>query len=443
MTKIINLLFTLLLLAPMCAFSNSSNTSYKRPDINKRSQSTEMAAYSCCNITISINITVPSYDLRNIDLSNINIVNVTVPTLTIPEVNFVNLEIPNFDLSLNLPDFSNMNIDLILPELTISDISIPEFEFAHFSWDIGQDVQSLADKIGSISITFPEIQLLYFEVDLEGDIKNPGRVIESLKTEVDQAIHDTIKATGDAVKTIRNSIAMMQGVDIERVLKEIRTHINDCRENKSFVIALTKDLSKIGAEISAESENDPSLSSQEMQERALDKIKHIDYLQTGTVNGGLVIGSSLLSYGINNSVSWATSGGAYTLIAAMVINVMMAQVTEEIEHEQDKLKSCGEEYAMAFEGYNNAYETLILAIESDGIKANELLTINSEVEKLTNLWIDLLLYTDESNTAQKVKGFEELKNSILLILSTFRADYPDHSPVAMLETINKIKEMEL
>jgi len=395
---------------------------------------------------LDIKIDLPNLDL---DLSNLDF---SIPVLMIPDI----------DINLQEIDLKDINISQSVQDISDIDITIPNINFVNISIDAGADLETISNSFKNIELKTPEIELVRIESNVEQDLRNPSQILRNtadqlvdakedldreltnayrdLKRESDGAIKDSGKILGDAVKELRDSIAMMQGIDIEKTLKRIRRQVTSCRENKEKLNVISNELKLFNDDIH-QFKFSGNRTNLEVSEYAQERIDKSETFKVG-VGQFLGVSCTTLSLGLASTTgamsSLATYAGAYGAAAAIAINAMMEQVTEEIEHETKKLAECGKEYQVIYKKFEKNYSDYTkLTLEND--KASMLIEINEKHQTLSELILNTqLLRSEEEALAVSTQSLDLLQNILL-----FQEKFNEKENIRLKQMILEIGEMEV
>lgn len=246
-----------------------------------------------------------------------------------------------------------------------------------------------------------------------------------------QVVSDTGKTLGDGVKEIRDDIAQMQGVNVDKILKKIRRQIKFCEKDKKSISKATQDLISLRKYIEQRNKSKKRPSSKKLNSLVIDKLNN---LETFKVNNGkiLSLATSVSSYVYSSSLmnttagSWAYSGGFYTAIAAAIVIAMMESVTEEIEHEQKKLTNCGLSYQKHFKEFQKQYTNFIKRLSFEQKISNEYFKINQEYGKILEDYLNLELEMEEELNLKLYQRVSNLELKIKRFLNKYnKQKYPN------------------
>jgi hypothetical protein len=370
-----------------------------------------------------IKLTEIKIDIPSVDLSDINIES-GINSLNLPEIKIA-------DLNLN----EIVNLDLSDIKLTNIRVEIPQIDFiSEFATELQEGITGFLESIASIEITVPEVELVRIEADVEEDLKNPGQIIanikeatdeelteayQNLKRETDKAIRDTGKVVGDFVKQVRNWVAMLNGVDVDEVLEDIREQIKSCRVNNSKLTLINTDLKNLNTDIAKqdfENSNDNENKFEYVE-------KKLEGLENFKVNSGHIQNMSLtmLAYGFNTgtlATSSAMAGAAWVGGVAVIGVAMMENVSSEISHEVKKLKVCGDNYGKTFSQFDTLYSEFLTHM-FEAKKVQSFIEINHKYSVFVTNYAnrELGLYVEVELVT--------LRDELITLIEIYTENYPE------------------
>lgn len=276
--------------------------------------------------------------------------------------------------------------------------------------------------------------------------KATSQVAKEIKKTTDKAIHDTVKTVGDGVKIVRNAIAQMQGVNVEKTLKRLRRQIKECRAEDS---KLNQAISEGDQLLKYLDEHKLEIS--QMSYKEVDKFvkKKIDSLRTFQQSVGQFssAGSLLMSAGTGaystmqlsaTTLASVKAVGAYCVAAGAVVLVMMDSVEKEIEHEQKKLNKCGKQYIKTYSKFATLLEQIHEKLMKDKQETSEVSEITKKYISFGLKLVDLEIANDRDSA--NIKHELKLLKSVLLdLINTFLNKYPD----SVKKTSMELKKLEL
>jgi hypothetical protein len=375
-------------------------------------------------------IKIPSLPKISIELPKLPEIKIELPEL--PEIR---IALPSFDLGIPELKLDRPKVTMSLPQLTLTHIfpnltfelpelmhfkmdkpslskDIPELKIGTINWDISGDVRSLFNKIKSIKITLPSIEILRIEADVWNDIKNPEHIFKNTARESTKTGENLYRELGNGVKEIRKVYLQSKGVNFDKLMKELKKGVSVCREQKRLVHKQVTEIKTVVDLLQAKKLG--LISDEEYSNRYSKMIKETQILQGyGLTLGGIgSLASSTYLTHLIFSLS-ATSASSTTIIVgkigligigvAATLNFMASSAQKELEKEHDKIKECS-------------------------ANLNEILV---ELQSIQNVFIQEEI-EGKSLLAQVRKRIEEHQNDLFQI-DFLSDDY--------LENLNKLEQM--
>lgn len=242
-----------------------------------------------------------------------------------------------------------------------------------------------------------------------------SKTAENAKKIVDTGIHDSGKVLGDGVKGLRNAIAQMQGLNVEKTKKELKELTSQCRQDNHNLNLVNQDLEELNSFAIRQIEISGS-NTQEYYEKVDKKVRSLNHL---TNNAGTLARIGGLSWtlgvaGKGSLAKMATWGGAYSMAAAAVVIAMNESVRREIEIEEDKLNKCAKEFNNTFIQYESLYAKSLELLNKNKQQNDSELKLTKAMNKLKSHYTACVLELKECPGEVKFKESKsELEKSIL------------------------------
>lgn len=266
-----------------------------------------------------------------------------------------------------------------------------------------------------------------------------SKTASNAKKIVDTGIHDSGKVLGDGVKGLRNSIAQMQGLNVEKTKKELKSLTSKCRQDNHNLNLVNKDLEELH-KFAITERKFSSDNTHEYYEKLDKKIKSLNHLTNGAGTVGSA-GATTFNIGFFSNASWggkAMSAGVYTMAAAAVVIAMNESVKREIKIEEDKLNKCAKKFNINFNRYEALYAKNIKLLNTNKEKANSQIDITNDFNELKRYQTACMLEIDECPSEVK---FKELKSKLEMKILEYINKYGESK--TMKEFLNETKGMEI
>jgi len=327
-------------------------------------------------------IKIPSLPNIKIELPSLPEIKIDLPSLHVElpkfklDLSHINVSLPQFTLTQALP-----NITFELPEFMyfkLDKISVkadfPELKVGQIRWDITGDIGHLFEKVKSIRVSLPSIELIRIEADVWGDIQKPERIIQNTVRESSKSAQNVYRELGNGVKEMRRVYLQSMGVDFNKLMKQLKIGVGVCRQQKGLV---QKQVNEIKTVVDLlEAKRTGNISDDEYSRRYEKMLKETEIFQgyglTAASIGSLASSSYLTHLVFSMSASSLSSTtmivgkiGLVGIGVAVALNYMASSAQKELAKEHDKINECSGDLRKLIDELNNI-QAVFIQDEIDG-----------------------------------------------------------------------------
>jgi hypothetical protein len=118
---------------------------------------------------------------------------------SLPTLPTLDITVPNISVNLPTFNFELPKLDLKLPSF---EVHVPQVNLVHLDVDLLGDVEQFVSGVTSIDLTIPNVEFLYVNMEINGDIRSPGKILENTQNEISIFTDNVQRETGNVLHKV-------------------------------------------------------------------------------------------------------------------------------------------------------------------------------------------------------------------------------------------------